>query len=391
MSWVMRSPSCSQRLEVLGERGVLGEARQQLAQQQRRALHVAPAFSTSVTSVRVGRRGGEQAHPQGYATSPAPASSASRVLHDSITTSQPVRGGPSESMCRWRALVTTRAPCMRASSRSGSARVSCSPRGRALTLSVREFELLVAMARRAGAIVTREELYAAVWGGELRAGDRSVDVYVSKLRNKLEQAMPDRRFIHTHPGFGYRFQPQPRVRPGSRRARWMPSTSPTPPRSPPKDFHEMFTSGRSSIHETGPQPLPAGRGLRVRADARTPVTSTYSTYITQSEGETLVIHQKIGALAGVAALALGLAACGSSPPQAPARRRAPRAAPRGTISGAGSTFAAPVYQQWGSSLSRLTVNYQAVGSGAGITALESQDRRLRRQRPAAEAGRLRDP
>jgi DNA-binding response OmpR family regulator len=81
--------------------------------------------------------------------------------------------------------------------------------GQALTLSVREFELLAAMARRAGAIVTRDELYDAVWGGDLRAGDRSVDVYVSKLRGKLEAAMPDRRFIHTHPGFGYRFQPQP--------------------------------------------------------------------------------------------------------------------------------------------------------------------------------------
>ena len=81
--------------------------------------------------------------------------------------------------------------------------------GRALTLSVREFELLVAMARRMGAVITREELYDTVWGGDLRPGDRSVDVYVSKLRGKLETAMPDHRFIHTHPGFGYRFQPQP--------------------------------------------------------------------------------------------------------------------------------------------------------------------------------------
>jgi DNA-binding response OmpR family regulator len=81
--------------------------------------------------------------------------------------------------------------------------------GQALTLSVREFELLAAMAQRIGAIVTREELYGVVWGGDLRPGDRSVDVYVSKLRGKLEAAMPDRRFIHTHPGFGYRFQPQP--------------------------------------------------------------------------------------------------------------------------------------------------------------------------------------
>jgi DNA-binding response OmpR family regulator len=81
--------------------------------------------------------------------------------------------------------------------------------GQALMLSVREFELLAAMARRQGTIVTREDLYRTVWGGELRAGDRSVDVYVSKLRSKLETALPDRRFIHTHPGFGYRFQPQP--------------------------------------------------------------------------------------------------------------------------------------------------------------------------------------
>jgi DNA-binding response OmpR family regulator len=81
--------------------------------------------------------------------------------------------------------------------------------GQALTLSVREFELLAAMVRRTGAVITRGELYGTVWGGELRPGDRSVDVYVSKLRTKLERALPDRRFIHTHPGFGYRFQPQP--------------------------------------------------------------------------------------------------------------------------------------------------------------------------------------
>lgn len=81
--------------------------------------------------------------------------------------------------------------------------------GQALTLSVREFGLLAAMVRRSGGIVSRQELYREVWGGQLRPGDRSVDVYVSKLRTKLEAAMPDRRFIHTHPGFGYRFQPRP--------------------------------------------------------------------------------------------------------------------------------------------------------------------------------------
>jgi DNA-binding response OmpR family regulator len=80
---------------------------------------------------------------------------------------------------------------------------------RVLILSVREFELLVAMAMRTGAIVTREELYGSVWGGELRPGDRSIDVYVSKLRGKLQAAVPHRGFIHTHPRFGYRFQPEP--------------------------------------------------------------------------------------------------------------------------------------------------------------------------------------
>lgn len=80
--------------------------------------------------------------------------------------------------------------------------------GRVLTLSVREFQLLVAMAEHAGGIVGRAELCRAVWGRELRAGDRSVDVYVSKLRAKLEHAVPERRYIHTHPSFGYRFQSQ---------------------------------------------------------------------------------------------------------------------------------------------------------------------------------------
>ena len=81
--------------------------------------------------------------------------------------------------------------------------------GRALTLSVREFDLLVALASHAGRIVSREELYRQAWGRSLRHGDRSCDVYVHKLRTKLDEALPHRRFIHTHVGFGYRFQPSP--------------------------------------------------------------------------------------------------------------------------------------------------------------------------------------
>ena len=81
--------------------------------------------------------------------------------------------------------------------------------GRALSLSLRELELLAALARREGRIVSREEIYTTVWRAPLREEDRSVDVYVHKLRSKLADALPDWRFIHTHFGFGYRFQPEP--------------------------------------------------------------------------------------------------------------------------------------------------------------------------------------
>ncbi len=100
-----------------------------------------------------------------------------------------------------------------------------------------------------------------------------------------------------------------------------------------------------------------------------------------------MIKNKMSALAGCAVLALGLAACGSSSTSststttsastastssASAKTATTPPSGSGTISGAGSTFAAPVYEQWASAQSGLTVNYQAVGSGAGITALESK-------------------
>jgi DNA-binding response OmpR family regulator len=76
--------------------------------------------------------------------------------------------------------------------------------GRRLELTVRELELLTALAERHDRIVSREELYRSVWGEPYRKSDRSVDVYVGKLRHKLDQARPGRALIHTHFGFGYR-------------------------------------------------------------------------------------------------------------------------------------------------------------------------------------------
>jgi DNA-binding response OmpR family regulator len=77
--------------------------------------------------------------------------------------------------------------------------------GQPVLLTVRELSLLCALADRRGRIVSRAELYAAVWDRPFRKEDRSVDVYVRKVRHKLECALPEWRFIHTHFGFGYRF------------------------------------------------------------------------------------------------------------------------------------------------------------------------------------------
>jgi DNA-binding winged helix-turn-helix (wHTH) protein len=54
-------------------------------------------------------------------------------------------------------------------------------------------------------VLEREEIYSRLWGYAMVRGDRSVDVFVRKLRQKLEKASPQWRYIHTHFGIGYRF------------------------------------------------------------------------------------------------------------------------------------------------------------------------------------------
>jgi DNA-binding response OmpR family regulator len=79
--------------------------------------------------------------------------------------------------------------------------------GKRLELTMRELQLLTALAARVDRIVSRSELYTAVWGRPYHREDRSVDVYVRKLRLKLEEALPGWTVIHTHFGFGYRLSP----------------------------------------------------------------------------------------------------------------------------------------------------------------------------------------
>ncbi|HEU0025380.1 MAG TPA: response regulator transcription factor [Thermoleophilaceae bacterium] len=81
-------------------------------------------------------------------------------------------------------------------------------RGTSVDLTRREFEVLQLLAQTAGKVLQREEIYQAVWGYAMAHGDRSVDVFVRKVRQKLERASPDWSYIHTHFGVGYRFQPE---------------------------------------------------------------------------------------------------------------------------------------------------------------------------------------
>ena len=187
--------------EVAREVGALGVVHEQVAQQQRSALDVA---SRSLPEVRRPRRLAgpvQQGHPK-----PTLVRARSRLrhsVHRSFTRGSQAgnerprpRRDADPRWKRWSAHTTTF--CTSARWRSGPTDGLVLAGGRALNLSVREFGLLVALARSGGGIVRREDLYARVWGGALRGGDRSIDVYIHKLRVKLEEALPDWR-VHPHP------------------------------------------------------------------------------------------------------------------------------------------------------------------------------------------------
>ena len=142
-----------------------------------------------VRGLRLGRRRlGHQAVPPGGAhrarrgrRAPAPAVGDARAT--------PARSRPARS----RSAPT--------SSRPSSAE-------RSVDLTRREFELIQLLADAEGRVLEREEIYQRVWGYAMARGDRSVDVFVRKLRQKLEKASPGWRYIHTHFGVGYRFAPE---------------------------------------------------------------------------------------------------------------------------------------------------------------------------------------
>src|SRR5918996_200466 len=114
-------------------------------------------------------------------------------------------------------------------------------------LTRREFEVLQLLAQAKGKVLQREEIYQAVWGYAMAHGDRSVDVFIRKVRQKLERASPDWSYIHTHFGVGYRFDPEPRQGPVPEAA----VEDASPERAAAEGGHDAAGSGPAGL--PGPQ------------------------------------------------------------------------------------------------------------------------------------------
>jgi two-component system alkaline phosphatase synthesis response regulator PhoP len=71
-----------------------------------------------------------------------------------------------------------------------------------LSLPKKEFELLALLASQPGRVFTRENILSSVWGNDVIVGDRTIDVHIRKLREKLGDD-----FFKTIKGVGYKFEP----------------------------------------------------------------------------------------------------------------------------------------------------------------------------------------
>ena len=77
-------------------------------------------------------------------------------------------------------------------------------------LTVRELEVFLVLVSEPDRVVQRPAIYKQVWNAPMPHRDRAVDVFVRKVRGKLDDAAPGWSFIHTHFGIGYRFHPERR-------------------------------------------------------------------------------------------------------------------------------------------------------------------------------------
>ena len=116
--------------------------------------------------------------------------------------------------------------------------------GRSVDLTRREFEVLQLLAGAEGKVLQREEIYQQVWGYSMAHGDRSVDVFVRKLRQKLESASSAWKYIHTHFGVGYRFDPEPRD-----------GADALPPTQPGHEVRDIASTAPATVDAAAPASL----------------------------------------------------------------------------------------------------------------------------------------
>jgi two-component system alkaline phosphatase synthesis response regulator PhoP len=82
--------------------------------------------------------------------------------------------------------------------------------GESCELTPTEFRLLYALALERGRVVTRDELLQRVWGRRAAHRDRTVDVFVRRLRDKVDRRAPRHTFVQTRYGVGYKLEPLPK-------------------------------------------------------------------------------------------------------------------------------------------------------------------------------------
>lgn len=134
------------------------------------------------------------------ATAEALEAGADEVLHAGM--------GEREQLARIAALAR-RVPAAQEAATLGALRVDrehgeATWHGRRLSLSARERDVLYELAQAQGATLRREAIYRAVWGYAMARGDRSVDVNIKRLRDKLASSVGATVSIETEPGVGYR-------------------------------------------------------------------------------------------------------------------------------------------------------------------------------------------
>src|ERR687892_1741469 len=82
--------------------------------------------------------------------------------------------------------------------------------GESAELTPTEFRLVYTLAREQARVLTRDELLQHVWGRRATHRDRTVDVFVRKLREKIDRRAPRHAFVHTRYGVGYKLEPIPK-------------------------------------------------------------------------------------------------------------------------------------------------------------------------------------